>query len=49
MMVAICLLALWIAPLAAVILCLVVRHPRGCEGINLIAAAVVRSTAAIPS
>jgi hydrogenase-4 component F len=45
MMIAICLLALWISPLAALILCLIVRRPRVCEGINLVAAAIVLASA----
>jgi hydrogenase-4 component F len=45
MTVAICLMALWVAPLAAVILCLIVRHPRACEAFNLIAAAIVIASA----
>ncbi|HWB51332.1 MAG TPA: proton-conducting transporter membrane subunit [Stellaceae bacterium] len=40
-----CLLALWLTPLAAVILCLVVRHPRACEAFNLIAATVALAAA----
>ncbi len=47
MIVAVCLMALWIAPLAAVILCLIVRHPRVCEAFNLIAG-VVALAAALP-
>jgi len=45
MIIGILLLALWVAPLIAVILCLVVRHPRACEAFNLIAAAVVIASA----
>jgi len=45
MTIAACLLALSIAPLAAIILCSIVRNPRACEAFNLIAATIAIAAA----